>query len=467
MIQTPRKDYREMMGNRKFVKLILISISLLLTACANFQVGIEPSTPPSQIPSPVVLAASPIPPTDMRPVPQAAASLPALPSAATSQAAPYAAGSTETSRPRQPVKIIQTHMLDAQSGWGVGQVETDLVDHVLFTVDGGQTWQDRSPRTAQTSAPVDGLTVAAYFFSAEVAWISYTSRTPSPVQGSQLIWFTTDAGRTWTSSQPLDFGESPQEFYLPSDLGTLDGKFGWIMVHMGAGMNHDYISIFTTADAGKTWTRVLDPQTGSQLMSCRKTGLVFTSSTSGWLVGDCPGLMPSLFLYRTQDGGYTWTPLSLPAPDGQPANFFEQANFGCGIRELAFASPRTALLPVTCTRFQDNTGLAWLYSSTDNGQSWVAYSLPLPYDSFKFISPSEGWLLGSSENQPSHKNQIQHTSDGGRTWLPVSQVQWQGGIDFVDSQNGWVVATLTDVSGLVRSSDGGKNWQQISPTLEK
>lgn len=358
-------------------------------------------------------------------------------------------------------------MLDVQSGWGVGEIESDLNDHLLFTTDGGQTWQERSPQAAFANAPADGLAVTANFSSKDVAWVSYTARAPGPGQNSQLVWRTADGGRTWTPGQPLDFGSTPLEFYTPSDLGTLDGQFGWVMVHVGAGMNHDYIAIFSTKDGGQTWQRVLDPQTGAQLMSCHKTGLLFISNSNGWLVGDCPGLMPGLFLYRTQDGGHTWTSVSLPAPDGQPANFFEQTNYGCGIRELAFGSPRTLLLPVTCTHYQDNTGLAWLYSSTDNGQSWTANALPLPFDTFEFINPNEGWLLGSKENPPGSNNQIQRTADGGHTWLAVSQVQWQGHVDFADAQNGWVIASLNGVSGLVHSSDGGKNWQQISPMIEK
>lgn len=55
----------------------------------------------------------------------------------------------------------------------------------------------------------------------------------------------------------------------------------------------------------------------------RTISLVFTSPDAGWMTGNCPGLLPELFLYRTMDGGKNWQQWNLPAPEGQPGNLFE------------------------------------------------------------------------------------------------------------------------------------------------
>jgi hypothetical protein len=64
-------------------------------------------------------------------------------------------------------------MLSAQNGWAIAEVEKDLSQHVLFTGDGGETWQDRTPLLALENAPEVGLAVEAYFASSENAWVCY------------------------------------------------------------------------------------------------------------------------------------------------------------------------------------------------------------------------------------------------------------------------------------------------------
>jgi photosystem II stability/assembly factor-like uncharacterized protein len=368
-------------------------------------------------------------------------------------------------------------MLDASLGWAVGQVNSDLNDHLMFTGDGGTTWHERSPLDAFQGAPASGLAATAFFASASQAWAVYAGRPGESAPAELTVWHTTDGGQNWQPGGPLDLSGLPAEFAIPSDLGFLpDNLHGWVMLHLGAGMSHDYIAVFTTDNSGKTWQRVVDStMTGNitgadqswDLMTCPKSGLAFSDPSTAWLSGDCPGLITNLFLYRSVDAGKTWTQVNLIPPDGQPSDLFSNGNQGCGVPVLAYTSPRTLYIPVHCSNYTANTSMAWLYASHDGGQSFIARPLPMPYGNFYFIDLNWGWLLGTVKNDPTLPANLYVTSDGGRSWTPLTPTNWQGIPDFVDANTGWVAATHADVAALVFSKTGGKSWGALAPMLVK
>jgi photosystem II stability/assembly factor-like uncharacterized protein len=357
-------------------------------------------------------------------------------------------------------------MLDASQGWAIGQVDTDLNDRILFTHDGGQTWQDRTPYAALTSAPPEGLLAVAAFGSAQNAWVAYASISPQSSRPPAFVWITRDGGLSWQTGSVLDFTGVEQEFYQPGFLGFMpDLQHGWLMVHLGAGMSHDYIAIFTTSDGGETWQRMVDPQKDPELMACGKSALVFSTDQIAWLAGDCPGLMPALFLYRTTNGGRTWTLISPPLPSGQPADFFSGTQFACGIPSWVYTASRDLMFLLRCDNYNQNLTLSWLYSSYDSGTTWQAFSIPVPYGEVSFRSKGEGWLLGAFKSDPAANQELYHSIDSGRSWTPVLPVGWQGTPEFVTSTKGWVAAQSRGDRALVRTVDGAKTWQVINPVI--
>jgi len=172
-------------------------------------------------------------------------------------------------------------------------------DHVLTTADGGQTWRDVTP---PEPAPKEGnLAAQGYFADAGAAWVIYHSQNEMVIPAAALVWRTQDSGQTWQPSLPLDL-QGLNEFYSPSDLVFADSQNGWLLVHVGAGMSHDYVALFRTQDGGQTWARLLDPYGDSGIQSCQKNGLVFPTAQNGWLTGDCGGVMAGAFLFQTADG---------------------------------------------------------------------------------------------------------------------------------------------------------------------
>lgn len=412
--------------------------ALLFSGCGVFEVGIERTS-------------TPLPPTEM-----------AIPTA-TLTPAPVIG----RLKPGQLVKIIQIRMLNRLSGWAICQVETDLTDHILFTLDGGQTWQDRTPAEALVGQPPDGQRAAAFFDADGNAWVTYSSLQPiitvAPVRG---VWRTTDFGQTWQIGQAFDISGLDLEFFAISQLGFSDGQHGWALASLDPGSSQDYIAIFKTSDAGQTWQRVVDSQKNPVLMACSKTGLAFSTESIGWLTGDCPGVLNGMFLYTTSDKGQSWQPVTLEPPADQRPDFFSKGNPACGIPNLVYSSARALLLSVRCNAADPNKALAWLYISKDNGPL-EGRRLPMPFGSLTFVSPDEGWMVGSPQNDLAAPGGIYHTQDGGRTWAMVIATAWQGRADFVDAEMGWVVAQSADKLALVTTQDGGVSWQVLQPVIRR
>jgi hypothetical protein len=106
-------------------------------------------------------------------------------------------------------------------------------------------------------------------------------------------------------------------------------------------------------------------------MVCYKSGLVFTSSSAAWLAGNCPGLMPGLFFFRSSDGGATWTDANLPVPPGKPENYFSLDGIGCGIPKIHYSTVRSMSLTLSCSNANNNTAQSWLYTSNDGERTWM------------------------------------------------------------------------------------------------
>jgi photosystem II stability/assembly factor-like uncharacterized protein len=457
----------------------LIILCALLSACGKFEVYVEirpthptqpaqPSITPgtdiaaqqTPISTPIVTPFSPSGPTTAE-TPQHTPSITAV-----TTAQPVTTAEPRRLRSGTPLNIISIHMLDASQGWAVGQVDTDLNDRILFTYDGGETWQDRTPYAALSTASPEGLSAVTAFGSAQNAWVAYAAISPQSPQSQALIWITHNGGLSWQTGAVLDLAGATQGYYQPGFLGFLpDQQHGWILVHLGAGMSHDYVAIFTTSDGGQTWQRMVDPQKDSDLMACTKSALVFSTDQIAWLAGNCPGLMPALFLYRSTDGGHSWSLIAPPPPVGQPSDFFSGSQFACGISNWVYTASRDLMFLLRCDNFNQNLTLSWLYSSHDSGLTWEAYSIPVPFAEVSFRTKGEGWLLGAFKNDPSANQELYHSIDSGRSWTPVLPVGWQGRPEFVTATKGWVAAQSRGDRALVRTTDGGKTWQVINPII--
>ncbi len=353
----------------------------------------------------------------------------------------------------QELTITDIHMIDATTGWAIGSLGIIVGNHVLYTTDGGSTWKDVTP--PETEAEGDAKAAAAFFQDAKTAWVTYGINGGTPVPTQPVVWHTSDGGATWQASQPLDV-TGLAEIYVPSNLQLVDGKDGWLLVHVGVGMMHDYVAIYRTNDSGTTWTRIIDSDNDGGIQSCTKNFMLFTDANHGWLTGDCGGVKAGVLLFNTTDAGSSWQAITLPAPASIPGLYEVESSVACGSYDPFFFSNDLGHLGVRCIDYTvtPNTYSYFIYTTQDGGSTWSSNTYPGV--TLYFFSADTGWALAMK---------IEQTVDGGITWKPISDVTWTAQMDFISEQIGWAVARSGSAMALVKTDNGGARWTEIIPVV--
>lgn len=368
---------------------------------------------------------------------------------------------TETSAPvnaithfdtGQEVTITSINMLDEQNGWAHGSLSNGS-EHLLRTTDGGNTWQDVNPPQSSPEGTAT-LWLASYPLDTDLAW-AFFSHSEGIAPEQAVVWHTQDGGLTWQTGQPLLMEGIDNQFSV-SDIQFLDPQNGWLLAHVGVGMNHDYVMLYRTQDGGTSWQRLIDPYMDGGIQACYKPGMQLVDGQQGWLSVNCNGVMPGAILYHTQDGGSTWESITLPAPTADPT-LFENPAAACGVDDLVFFTPSSGKFTLTCANYETDplTYLYYLYTTQDGGLTWTATAYPGGH--LTFLNDQIGW----TQNQD-----IFQTKDGGANWIKTAMVSWEGEFDFVSEKLGWSVARSGDDIALVKSEDGGVYWTMIEPVIE-
>lgn len=227
------------------------------------------------------------------------------------------------------------------------------------------------------------------------------------------------------------------------DIFFINPQRGWSVNGLG--------DIYRTDNGGQTWTHLLH-QEGTFFRA-----VLFTSETRGFVTnvgtGYYPNVTDSTPMYETRDGGETWTPvttISGPLPDGI-------CNFTQLDEEHIVAVGRVG-------------GPSFVVVSRDGGETWtsseVTRRIAVLIDGH-FSSAMEGVLLGGTSRNPSLSHTVVlHTYDGGTSWREVfrseqaSELGWK--LSFPTDLIGYAsVLSFNDTSSFLKTTDGGRTWQQL------
>ncbi len=240
------------------------------------------------------------------------------------------------------------------------------------------------------------------------------------LKDGSLLW-TEDGGQGWRDLTPAGTGPLAGAFFLTPEQGWAAA----VEAPDGA------LAILRTRDGGERWERALLPETEP----VEQLSLGFTDAQNGWVrVKLATSNAFSLGrLYRTQDGGRTWTAYELPGAEG--------VYFSSALEGWALGGP------------QDDS----LYRTTDGGRTWTpqaagreaAFALqslePAPLSlppgalQYSFLTPQTGWVevfegTCSGDKVPvgvepppdaepfscQARTRLLFTEDGGRNWVEIT-----------------------------------------------
>ncbi|MBZ0266764.1 FG-GAP-like repeat-containing protein [bacterium] len=307
--------------------------------------------------------------------------------------------------------------LDALNGWTFGNANSR-------TTDGGATW---------TALPFLGST---YF-------MEFSTPTFGVTTGNSAAYASTDGGLTWNPS-PNDM----VRFSFADDLNglgvagtgiyrTTDGGATFTLAHAGVAAAVATLSATAavaivddgfahSTDGGATWTTGAAAEGRTQLQA------VTAGTVLAWGRG---GTFPDYDdrVFRSIDGGQSWTDLGEIMPDGV----------------WAISVPGGGSVSAA-----DKVGN--MFHSADDGATWaLAFTTPGPLPGFlssarpAFADASTGYFgFGAGF--------AIKTTDGGATWAQISSGSGQDVNDMDRFPNGDLIAV--GASGSVLTSDGVSPW---------
>lgn len=351
-------------------------------------------------------------------------------------------------RTGDPVQLDSIAMKSRTEGWGLSG------PYVLTTADGGKTWREATPPESFPSSTKNQAYGA--FLNAQTAWIVFAE--DGHISPEASVWHTTDSGRNWTPGAPLFhqiLGDS-----VWAEFAVLDAQNVWVLVrgvYLGAGTHFNH-ELFRTADGGLTWTS-LDGQ-----ISDDYTGMVFADIKFGLRTLQTIGPYgPGPPAYDvTTDGGAAWESRELPPPPEAP-DLFNQYPY-CETYQPVLLSARSIRMLVGCFdwHYPPEQFTSYFYFSQDGGATWQVVHLPdkVQAQQYQLIyyGLNNALLLG--------RDMYLSTSDG-QTWSFVKTVNWDGQFSFNDLQDGWAVARSNGEVALVQTIDWADTWTVIKPTVTR
>lgn len=297
----------------------------------------------------------------------------------------------------------------------------------------GQSGLDQKTTVGQA-----GHLTAVYFLNRSDGWVSFDS---GPT-GEAGLYRTTDGGQRWDLSAWPRFRLCQMYFFSPQD--------GWASGEETVG-GTTRSNLLRTADGGRTWQVV---RMGPVATAAK---FVAWGGGRGWAIfGDR--------LLKTNNGGRSWDSVPMPRRNFRPTDlgfFSPQRGYVIGEVPDPGANDFAILLLATT-----DAGSRWrVLVDTAARSKWVWQGVFGGPDTARLAFADAGYgyyyyqVVGFRWGA---LHRIQSTRGGWKQSLPTQDLAGRattvGSLRFTSPQVGWFSAT-GPTGGLLRTTDGGKDWQ--------
>ena len=386
--------------------------------------------------------------------------------------------------PGEPVLAApagSAHLLATSQGVIWSSRRVNGAEGLLRSTNRGGVWKIVQPGRSPGSS-----LVASFFFGGGTAWAVQRLPDAGGQGDGTIVLRTTNGGRTWARGAALP-GEITGPGFAPSyQVYFADLLHGWVLAAGSAPGDpsasplpdeKQRMQLWSTSNGGRTWHRLPGqglPLQGLPLTFVGQGGcldqptITFVNPIDGWISqGSCGHGSDPPRVWRTGDGGRTWTasPLRTPAGGWGPwAGTLRSTPKGAvvatpgidvgQVRPARSGIDAIVLVPVSVGR----SGLV-IERSTDGGRTWqIAGRVQL---GGRHRDEAPGWWFDPIDAMHwviSAPGSLIETADGGQQWtytgsamnLPAAP------ISFINLSHGFMQGTGRYVA--FHTADHGQTW---------
>ena len=315
---------------------------------------------------------------------------------------------------------------------------------LLRTIDAGATWQ-------VTPLPSDG---EVRFFSAAVGWavadrcVGGGSKNSPPAVCAAVIARTVDGGVTWQELVEVAknwpwYGVSPLSYLRFVDIQT-----GWLLQRRDPCPAITCDDIYRTNDGGMTWRKLnLEPLSIYAIDATDKQHL--------WATG-------GRVLLFSGDGGTTWTTrMELKAVDWH-SPMFQSIHFADTTHGWAFAFDIASCSASNCDGYElyrtSDGGVTWSKLTTDGWRGLCGGILTEP----RFVGSQSVWI-GANHGAGGAGNRwgVLVSADGGASWTCHPSPLAFRTVQPLTASRAYAIAEDSADTHLMLSTDGGTTWRDV------
>jgi photosystem II stability/assembly factor-like uncharacterized protein len=243
-------------------------------------------------------------------------------------------------------EVTGSKLFDNGTGFTWGTSGSSFV--ITRSQDGGKTWSKLDLDGVSIDLGVVSSPVYVHFDDPDHGWVVWSEN-----DTVLHIANTSDSGTSWQDALSLQ-----TDAVLDRQIFPGPGR-ACLVAEMAEGMLRTTMVTIATDDNGVTWTP--SPFGGDGVRDC-----TFRSATDGFLSIYNPN-PAGIFFYRTTDGGKSWQGVDLLLPHKVSTEDVYDKTPG----KTVFSGPQLLTGQLTVTLFQRESTVNVVYRTTDGGKTWT------------------------------------------------------------------------------------------------